>query len=188
MEKASHLEIENRKSAILVIGVGNKYRGDDAVGLVVARRIESLHLRDTIVSEESGEGANLIEVWKSAGTVIVVDAISSGSEPGTIHRFVADSQRIPSKFFHYSSHSFGLAEAIELARSLYQLPQHLVVYGIEGAKFEAGIGLSFEVERAAEEVVSRIRQEDCFPPGLLHSAICAPVEFLSRMLRFSTSS
>jgi hydrogenase maturation protease len=151
------------KSSILVLGLGNDYRCDDAVGLVVARRIKSLHLEDTIVSEESSEGANLMEGWKSAGTVIVVDAVSSGSEPGTIHRFVADNQRIPSKFFCYSSHSFGLAEAIELARSLHQLPLHLVVYGIEGSKFEAGIGLSFEVDRAVEEVVNRITQEDCFP-------------------------
>ncbi|MGA9363444.1 MAG: hydrogenase maturation protease [Bacteroidota bacterium] len=150
--------------SILVLGLGNEYRCDDAVGLEVARRLRNLSLESTIVSEESGEGANLMEAWKSASTVIVVDAVSSGSEPGMIHRFVAESQRIPSKFFHYSSHSFGLAEAIELARSLHQLPQHLVVYGIEGSKFEAGIGLSFEVERAAEKVVDRIRQEDCFPP------------------------
>jgi hydrogenase maturation protease len=149
--------------SILVLGLGNDYRCDDAVGLVVARRIKRLDLKDTIVSEESGEGANLIEVWKSAPTVIVVDAVSSGSRPGTIHRFVADNQRIPSRFFHYSSHSFGLAEAIELERSLQQRPPHLVVYGIEGGKFEAGIGLSSEVERAAEQVVDRIRQEDCFP-------------------------
>ena len=152
------------QSSILVLGLGNDYRCDDAVGLEVARRIRNLGLVSTIVSEESGEGANLMEAWKSAGTVIIIDAVSSGSKPGTIHRFVADSQMIPSNFFHYSSHSFGLAEAIELARSLHQLPPHLVVYGIEGGKFEAGIGLSFEVERAAEEVVDRIRQEDCFPP------------------------
>jgi hydrogenase maturation protease len=147
---------------ILVLGLGNDYRSDDAAGLVVVRRIKGLGLKDAIVSEESGEGANLIEIWKSADTVIVVDAVSSGSKLGTIHRFVADNQRIPSKFFHYSSHSFGLAEAIELARSLHQLPNHLVVYGIEGGKFEAGVGLSFEVERAVEEVVDRIKHEDCF--------------------------
>jgi hydrogenase maturation protease len=151
-------------SSILVLGLGNEYRSDDAVGLMVARRIKSLNLKNTIVSEESGEGANLMEAWRNAGTVIIVDAVSSGSEPGTIHRFVADSQRIPSKFFHFSSHSFGVAEAIELARSLHQLPEHLVVYGIEGGKFDAGVGLSFEVEQAVGEVVNRIRHEECFPP------------------------
>jgi hydrogenase maturation protease len=152
------------ESSILVLGLGNEYRSDDAVGLVVARRLKRLDLKNTIVSEESGEGANLMEAWRNAGTVIIVDGVSSGSKPGTIHRFVADSQRIPSKFFHRSSHSFGVAEAIELARSLHQLPHHLVVYGIEGGRFDAGVGLSFEVEQAAKEAVNRIKQEECFLP------------------------
>jgi hydrogenase maturation protease len=150
---------------ILVLGLGNEYRCDDAVGLVVARRISSLSLKNTTVTEESGEGVNLMEAWRGADAVIIVDAISSGSEPGTIHRFVADSQRIPSKFFHYSSHAFGVAEAIELARSLNQLPPHLIVYGIEGSRFDAGVGLSSEVARAVEEVVNRVRKEGCFLRG-----------------------
>jgi hydrogenase maturation protease len=150
---------------ILVLGLGNEYRCDDAVGLVVGRRIKALDLLNTIVSEGSGESVNLMEAWRGADAVIIVDAISSGSEPGTIHRFVADSQRIPSKFFHYSSHAFGVAEAIELARSLNQLPPHLIVYGIEGGKFDAGVGLSSEVARAVEEVVKRVRKEGCFLPG-----------------------
>ena len=71
--------------------------------------------------------------------------------------FDVHTQTIPTKFFHYSTHAFGIAEAIELARALKQLPQDLIVYGIEGKCFEAGIGLSREVEKAVEEVMMRVK-------------------------------
>jgi hydrogenase maturation protease len=61
-----------------------------------------------------------------------------------------------------------VAEAVELARSLAQLPPHLVVYGIEGANFAAGVELSPAVEQAVEMVVERLAQEvrlrDLQPP------------------------
>jgi hydrogenase maturation protease len=62
-------------------------------------------------------------------------------------------------FFHYSTHAFSVAEAVELARSLDQLPAHLVVYGIEGANFAAGVELSPAVEQAVEAAVERLAQE-----------------------------
>ncbi len=143
---------------MLVIGVGNWYRSDDGVGLVVARKIEAMNVPAVVVREESGEGAALIEAWKDAGNVVIIDAASSGSVPGTIHQFDARTQTIPSAFIHYSSHAFGVAEAIELARALNQLPPRLMLYGIEGKNFAAGVRLSEEVERAAEEVATHIMQ------------------------------
>jgi hydrogenase maturation protease len=146
------------QSATLVIGVGNEYRGDDAVGLLVARRVKEFGLENVKVIEESGEGAHLIEAWKGDETVIIVDAVSSGSNPGSVHRFDATAQKIPSKFFRHSSHAFSVAEAVELARAMRQLPPHLIVIGIEGKSFETGVGLSSEVKQAVEEVVDLIRQ------------------------------
>lgn len=153
------LKIENRKSEILVIGVGNEYRGDDAVGLVVARRIKALRLENVSVIEDTGEGAHLIETWDEAQTVIVVDAVSSGANPGSIHRFDATDQGIPSKFIRRSGHAFSVAGAIELARTLRRLPTHLTMYGVEGIRFDVGVGLSPEVERAVKEVMDLIKRD-----------------------------
>jgi hydrogenase maturation protease len=140
---------------MLVIGVGNWYRSDDAVGVVVARRIASLDLPDVAVYERSGEGAALMESWKGAEDVVVVDAASSGSFPGTIHELDARMQTVPTDFFH-SSHAFGVAESIELARALNRLPPRLTVLGIEGGNFAAGVGLSMEVEKAVDRVATII--------------------------------
>jgi hydrogenase maturation protease len=144
---------------ILLAGLGNDYRGDDAVGLVVARRLKAIGGDNVRVVEESGEGATLIEAWKGADLVILIDAVHSGGVAGTIHRFDAETQPIPSRFFHYSTHAFSVAEAVELARALDQLPAKLIVYGIEGKTFDSGIGLSAEAEAAADEVLRRVREE-----------------------------
>ena len=150
---------------ILIIGVGNAYRGDDAVGLRIAQDIKKKSPDHVNVIEQSGEGISLMDSWKDADTVILIDAVHSGAQPGTIHRFDVHTQTIPTKFFHYSTHAFGIAEAIELARALKQLPQDLIVYGIEGKCFEAGIRLSREVEKAVEEVMMRVKQDihNCSP-------------------------
>lgn len=146
-------------SETCVIGVGNAFRGDDGIGLIVARRITELALPGVTVLEQSGEGVALMEAWGDADQVIVVDAVSSGSEPGTVHRFEATGQPLPALFTGHSTHAFGLAEAIELARQLDRLPDQLVVYGIEGRSFEFDHELSPEVEEAAGVLVRQIAKE-----------------------------
>jgi len=146
---------------ILIIGLGNDYRGDDAVGRVLARKLQAIAGENVRVLEESGEGAALMESWKGGDFVILIDAVHSGGAAGTVHRFDTVTQPVPGSFFHYSTHAFSVAEAIELARALNQLPPRLIVYGIEGKNFDSRVGLSPEVKAAAEEVFCRVREELC---------------------------
>jgi hydrogenase maturation protease len=144
---------------LLVVGVGNAYRSDDAVGLIAARRVRE-EVGDLVtVREESGEGTALIESWRGADTVILIDAVRSSTEPGALCRFDARVRPLPATLFPHSTHAFGVAEAVELARALDQLPSHLIVYGIEGKTFTAGVELSPEVEKAIAGLVERVRQE-----------------------------
>jgi hydrogenase maturation protease len=144
---------------ILIIGVGNAYRRDDAVGLIVAQRLGKELPADVTIREASGDGAALIELWNEADAVILIDAVRSGATPGTVCRFEACKQSIPAVCFRSSTHAFSVAEAIELARVLQRLPAWLVVYGIEGKNFTVGVSLSPEVDRAVGELVERVRHE-----------------------------
>lgn len=146
-------------SKIKVIGVGNAMRGDDAAGPLVARRVRAHAPAGVEVYEASGEGASLMDAWAGADLVLLVDAVRSGAAPGTIHRFDAHAERLPVGFFHYSTHAFSLAEAVELARALGALPPRLIVYGIEGHDYDAGAGLSEQVEARLDEVARRVLQE-----------------------------
>ncbi len=142
-----------------MIGIGNEYRGDDGVGLAVARAVEAKLGRHAAVIEQSGEGAALMQTWKDAEAVILIDAVRSAAKPGMVHRLDAGELPLPSRFFNYSTHAFSVAEAVEMARALNQLPPRLVVYGIEGRSFEAGVGLSPEVEQAVARVVQCVQEE-----------------------------
>ena len=143
----------------LVIGVGNELRGDDGAGLFVARRLMALELPWVTTLEHSGEGAGLMELIQSAEHVVIVDAVQAGGEPGRIHRIDAHHESVPTNFFNYSTHAFSVAEAVEMCRALGRLPQRLVIYGVEGAQFEAGAALSPEVETAVAGVVNMIGGE-----------------------------
>ncbi len=143
----------------LIIGVGNDYRGDDGVGLVVARALRAMGLPGVKVLESAGEVGAVVEALRGEERVFVVDAAHSGSSPGTIHRFDARRSPITVRTSSHSTHDLGLADAIELARALEAMPAELVVYAIEGADFRLGVSLSPSVERAGSEVVARMAEE-----------------------------
>ena len=146
-------------NSILLIGVGNEYRSDDGLGVCVAREIRR-RLHDGIrVVEQSGEGTSLMASWTGATHVLVVDAMVSGESAGTLHRLNAIEERIPKHLFNSSSHTFGVAEAIEMARELNELPRSLVLYGIEAESFEPGIGLSEPVVRSIPDLLHIIEHD-----------------------------
>ena len=140
---------------MLILGCGNRQRGDDAAGILVAERLSALGIAAEVCS---GEASELIEAWTGAADVIVIDAVVSGAPAGTVH--VWDGQRLPTFVISAgSTHGLGIAQAIELARALNRMPSRLRVYGIEGKSFEIGGSLSPEVEPGVEEVVQRIAGE-----------------------------
>jgi len=144
---------------ILIIGIGNSFRTDDGAGIAAARRVRDRVPSGVTVIEATGEGAALLAAWREAEKVILMDAVQSGSPPGTLLRLDLLAQKIPRSFVRCSSHAFSVAEAIELARALNRFPPRLIFYGIEGKNFEAGEGLSSEVERALGSLVEQVLEE-----------------------------
>ena len=141
---------------VLIIGVGNPMRGDDAAGPLVAGLLAARGF-ETLVLD--ADGTHLIDAFAGREAVTIVDATQAGGEPGRIRRFEGDRMPLQSGLFHYSSHAFGVAEAIETARALDMLPRRLVVYGIEAADFTAGATPSAAVAAAVDAVAERIAKE-----------------------------
>lgn len=141
---------------ILVIGIGNIFRNDDGAGVIAIKILQKKNLPNTKVIELSGEGVELMTAWENFKTVIIIDAVSSGDEIGKIFFLNANEEQIPKKFFNYSTHAFSLAESIELSRVLGELPEKLIIYGIEGKNFSTGQNISIEVEKSIYEVVNKI--------------------------------
>ena len=135
----------------LLIGVGNPTRGDDAAGIEVARRVRRVE-----AMQKTSGSYELMDAWEGADEVIVVDAARSGAPAGTIHRFDAHDDPLPAGVLATSTHSVGVIETIEMARSLGRLPGRMVVYGIEVGSLSLGAGLSDQVEEAVNGLVAEI--------------------------------
>jgi hydrogenase maturation protease len=148
---------ENRN--IVVIGVGNPDRGDDAAGWLVADRVARAAPQGVAVVRLGGEPSALIDAWQGTAAAIVIDAVVSGAEPGTLHRLDATAEEIPREMFRCSTHGFGVAEAVELARALHELPPRLVIHGIEAHAFTPGAPPSPEVESALDALTGRVLAE-----------------------------
>ena len=133
-----------------MIGLGNAFRGDDAAGLEVARRLGARGFE--------GEPVSLIHEWEGVARLVLVDAMQSGADAGAIRVVAAHEEPLPPELGRPSTHLLGVAEAVELARTLGRLPQETYVYAIEGGQFEAGSGLSPPVAAAVDRVVELIEE------------------------------
>jgi len=147
-------------SKALVIGIGNKFRGDDAAGLEVAQSLEKKlgTLVDFAYCQE--DALDLMDIWSNREVVFLIDAVSSGKhEIGYIHRFLAHKEQIPSVFSNSSTHLINIAQVIELARTLGKLPAEVVLYGIEGKKYHLERDLSKTMQAKLSEVTEIIEKE-----------------------------
>ena len=145
---------------IVVIGMGNPLRGDDGVGLVVARKLETAVPSRVEVRTHVDNDLALMDAWKGAEAVVVVDAVSSGAPAGAVSRYDAGDRPLPRPGTAAgSTHGFGLNEVVELARAMDSLPGRFVIIGVEGTDFTTGRGLSPAVGEAVEEAVEAVLRE-----------------------------
>ena len=147
------------KTSMLVVGVGSRYRGDDAAGLAVAALVRERAPDGIEVLTHEGEGVGLMERLAECDTAILIDAMLSGAEPGAVRRFDANAIPLPARAFRHSTHAIGLADAIELGRALGKLPHRIIVYGIEAKESRQGNGLSPEVEDSVNRVAGQVLAE-----------------------------
>jgi hydrogenase maturation protease len=144
---------------IRVIGVGDRSRGDDAAGLEAARRLRARCGPGASVVESPADPPALLDAWRGAEQVYVVDAMSSGAPPGAVARFDAAAAPLPTGPFRRTSHGMGLTEAVELGRALGLLPEVLVVYGIEGMCWDTGAALTPAVDQGIALLLPRLAEE-----------------------------
>jgi hydrogenase maturation protease len=157
--QTSNVEHRILYSDLRFIGIGNEHRRDDGVGIFIVRHPALLHRAGARVAETRRDGTHLMDLWKGAGTVFVFDAVYSGGPPGTVYRLDPIKDPLPAGLFQLSTHTLGIAEAVELSRELNQLPAKLIFYGIEGRNFGQGQALSRPCKLSALKVVQQVLEE-----------------------------
>ena len=71
----------------LVIGIGNRDRGDDGVGPVIVENLQQM-APDIDTACCAGDLTRLLDLWHGRERVILVDMLASqDAAPGTVHCF-----------------------------------------------------------------------------------------------------
>jgi hydrogenase maturation protease len=144
---------------VLVACLGNPDRGDDGLGAAVARKLEAMLPANVSLIGQPGDILSLTGSFEGFDALICVDAAAPMGSPGKVHRIDLAGAELPREPLLASTHGFGLADAIELARALGQAPKHIIVYAVEGRRFDAGGALTPEIAAAARETARRIAEE-----------------------------
>ena len=142
-------------SPTVLVGVGNPWRRDDGVAAAVLAAAGHRLPPNVELVETDGEPSRLIDAWTDVGLAVVVDAVSSGAAPGTIHVW-RDAREIARAAPSTGSHALGVADAVALGHALDRLPGTLVVVSVEVADTSPGHGLSPAVAAAVDAAVAVI--------------------------------
>ena len=155
---------ENPK--ILIAGVGNELRQDDAFGVLLAKKlIDEAKFHDNVTVMEIGSaGIHLVQqLFDKYDVLILLDVVSWGGEPGTVHFKeieVKDIRELPAEEkndFMADVHYINPLKALMLAKALNVYPQKVLFLGCESAEHEEiGIGLSPAVNNAIPAAFTKI--------------------------------
>jgi len=152
----------------LVIGCGNFLRGDDAAGPVLIRRMGDRGLPEGVRCADGGTGGmDVAFQMRGVEHVILVDACTSGSEPGSIFEVPGSEVEHLPPLTGINMHAFRWDHAIAFGRWLLkdEYPANVTAYLIEGEAFEMGEGLSPAVDRAVDQLVDRLFERLCRRPA-----------------------
>ena len=147
---------------LLVLGMGNKFLGDDGVGLVVAEELQKLLTGSQNITVEltNWGGMRIIDLLANYDKVIVIDAIKTNKYPaGHIHRF--DYKQLVNSVRMVSFHDINFATAVELGKKLaIKMPDEFSIYAIEANDlYSFNENLSAEVEQSVKKCIELICNE-----------------------------
>ena len=112
-------------------------------------------LADLAVAD--GEPTRLLDLWREAERVVLVDAMRADAASGTVVVVDALAGPVPTHGRAASSHAAGLGDAVALGRALGRLPESLWIVGVVGDRFEIGADRSPPVAAAVGAAAAAVR-------------------------------
>lgn len=134
---------------VVVVGIGDERKRDDAAGLMIARELMERTLPDNIRVEVAGEeGFDLVAAMDGAARAIILAALAVGDEPGTVHALSPGDAEARANYVSGPG-EVALIDALELSK-MRGGPNVLIV-GIEPAEIVPGQTLHPEVQASVGE-------------------------------------
>lgn len=145
----------------VIIGCGNTNRLDDGVGPHVINKLKNMSLPNDIALFDAGtDGMGILYQARGVEQLIIIDARIPEGSPGAIYEVPGDIlQRPPNQSMNL--HDFRWDHALYAGHKIYgeDFPENVSVYLIEAKSIDLGLGLSSEVEGAANAVAQKIANQ-----------------------------
>ena len=149
---------------LTVIGCGNLNRCDDAVGVIIAQKLQELfkdqNLSNLKIYDCGTSGMEVMFQARGSEKLIIVDACSTDSEPGTIYKVPGNElEELPEP--SYSLHDFRWDHALAAGRKIFkeEFPNDVTVYLIEAENLGLGLEISASLKNSVQNVIDSIKQE-----------------------------
>ncbi|MDM9379713.1 hydrogenase maturation protease [Chlorogloeopsis sp. ULAP01] len=146
---------------LTIIGCGNLNRSDDAIGVIIAQRLQQYlaeHPHSHVQVYDCGT-AGMEVMFRARGSkqLIIIDASATGSEAGAVFKVPGkELEALPEP--SYNLHDFRWDHALAAGRKIFanDFPQEVIVYLIEAANLDFGWELSPVVKHSADLVFAEI--------------------------------
>ena len=157
---------------ILVLGIGNVLLTDEGIGVRALKEIERRYsFSDNVELMDGGTaGIELLRHIRKRKHLIIIDAMTFDQEPGTVMR--VEGEDVPAAFrTRISPHQLGLSDLLAAAMLTNELPENLVLFGVEPESIDIGLELTDKIEASLDKLIGAVVDE-------LHSIGCSviPIE------------
>lgn len=144
---------------VVIVGLGNILLKDEGIGVFIAQELQKLtHSGLDLEIIDAGTYPDVLFFIKGVKKLIIVDAARMGGEPGNIYRF--SPQEIEKGFEGLVSlHQISLPQVLKMMELFGERPEEIIVFGIEPAEIEWGIGLSPLLMERLPQIIKVISEE-----------------------------
>jgi hydrogenase maturation protease len=144
----------------LVLGVGNILLADEGVGVRVVEAFQQRYVIPEGVDVLDGgtAGMDLLDALSSRSHIVIVDAVRTGAEPGTIVQLSGTD--VPALFSNrISPHQLGISDVLAILRLIDQEPRHIALIGIVPVDLDLGLALSGMIAAKVDEMADLVADE-----------------------------
>jgi len=150
--------MEEPEGRIAVVGVGNLLLKDEGIGVHIAHALQQIDIPYNVKIIDGGTSLDLPDCLENVDKLIIIDAVKTGGQPGTIYRFHPYDMDIESEGI-ISLHELGLAQSLKMMRLIGNEPKETVIIGIEPKEINWGTELSAELQQKIPEIINIVLGE-----------------------------
>lgn len=143
---------------VAVIGIGNILQRDDGFGVHVVNELQKENLPSTIELVDGGTSTlSMIGYFMDFKKVIVIDAIRTGLEPGTIYK-IEPEDLVNYKKEQVSVHDVQILDIVKMVNMAAKYPD-VVIYGIEPAEISFNLEMTEIMYSKVPDMINHIQKE-----------------------------